>query len=174
MSNVPDGIQYTKEHEWAKVEGNKVTVGITAFAVEQLGDITLVNLDIKEGAELAAGKAFGTIESVKTLSDLYAPISGKVVAVNKDLDAKPELVNEDCYGKAWMVVIEASDPKFNLEQTRAFLIRLSGRQMKRNTPVTASALLSGLYMLFAMNETLQHYSPEQIAQFVREARAMAP
>ncbi len=105
----PAGLKYTKDHEWAKVDGNRLTVGITAFAVEQLGDITLVNLDVKVGDELAAGKAFGTIESVKTLSDLYAPISGKIVEVNKDLDAKPELVNEDPYGKAWMVVIEASD-----------------------------------------------------------------
>jgi glycine cleavage system H protein len=105
----PAGLKYTKDHEWAKVDGNRITVGITAFAVEQLGDITLVNLDVKVGDELAAGKAFGTIESVKTLSDLYAPLSGKVVEVNKDLDGKPELVNEDPYGKAWMVVIEAAD-----------------------------------------------------------------
>ena len=109
--NIPAGLKYTKDHEWAKVDGNKVTVGITAFAVEQLGDITLVNFDVKVGDELTAGKAFGTIESVKTLSDLYAPISGKVVEVNKDLDAKPELVNEDCYGAAWMVTIEASSPR---------------------------------------------------------------
>lgn len=105
----PAGLKYTKDHEWAKVNGNRITVGITAFAVEQLGDITLVNLDVKVGDELTAGKAFGTIESVKTLSDLYAPINGKVVEVNKDLDGKPELVNEDCYGKAWMIVLEAAD-----------------------------------------------------------------
>src|SRR6478736_1594476 len=97
--NIPAGLKYTKDHEWAKVDGNRVTVGITAFAVEQLGDITLVTLDLKPGDELAAGKAFGTIESVKTLSDLYAPISGKVVELNKELDAKPELVNEEPYGK---------------------------------------------------------------------------
>ena len=107
----PDGLKYTKDHEWAKVEGSKVTVGITAFAVEQLGDITLVNIDANVGDEIAAGKAFGTIESVKTLSDLFAPVSGKIVAINKDLDGKPELVNEDCYGKAWMVVLEASDAR---------------------------------------------------------------
>ena len=105
------GLKYTKDHEWTKVDGKRVTVGITAFAVEQLGDITLVNLDVKVGDELAAGKAFGTIESVKTLSDLYAPVSGKVVEINKELDAKPELVNEDAYGKGWMVVLEAADPK---------------------------------------------------------------
>ncbi len=106
----PAGLKYTKDHEWAKVDGNRITVGITAFAVEQLGDITLVNIDVKVGDELTAGKAFGTIESVKTLSDLFAPVSGKVVEVNKDLDGKPELVNEDPYGKAWMIVIETSDP----------------------------------------------------------------
>ena len=109
--NIPAGLKYTKDHEWTKTSGNRVTVGITAFAVEQLGDITLVNLDVKVGDEIAAGKAFGTIESVKTLSDLFAPISGKIVEVNKDLDAKPELVNEDCYGKAWMVVIEATEAR---------------------------------------------------------------
>ncbi len=109
--NIPDGLKYTKDHEWAKVDGARVTVGITAFAVEQLGDITLVSLDAKEGDTLTAGKAFGTIESVKTLSDLFAPIAGKIVAINKDLTDKPELVNEDCYGKGWMVVIEAADPK---------------------------------------------------------------
>ena len=109
--NIPGGLKYTKDHEWAKVDGNKITVGITAFAVEQLGDITLVNLDAKVGDEVAAGKAFGTIESVKTLSDLFAPLSGKILEVNKELDAKPELVNEDAYGKGWMVVIEASDPR---------------------------------------------------------------
>jgi len=109
--NIPAGLKYTKDHEWAKVDGAKVTVGITAFAVEQLGDITLVNLDVKVGDEVAAGKAFGTIESVKTLSDLFAPVSGKVVEINKDLDAKPELVNEDCYGKGWMIVFEASEPR---------------------------------------------------------------
>jgi glycine cleavage system H protein len=106
---LPPDRRYTKEHEWARENGGEITVGITAFAVEQLGDITLVNLDVKVGDELSAGKTFGTIESVKTLSDLYAPLNGKVVEVNKDLDAKPELVNEDPYGKAWMVVIEVSD-----------------------------------------------------------------
>ena len=108
--NIPAGLKYTKDHEWTKTSGNRVTVGITAFAVEQLGDITLVNLDVKVGDEIAAGKAFGTIESVKTLSDLFAPVSGKLVEINKDLDQKPELVNEDCYDKGWMVVIEATEP----------------------------------------------------------------
>ena len=107
--NIPAGLKYTKDHEWTKVDGNRVTVGITAFAVEQLGDITLVNIDVKPGDTVTKGKAFGTIESVKTLSDLFAPINGKVLKVNGDLESKPELVNEDCYGKAWMVVIESTD-----------------------------------------------------------------
>jgi glycine cleavage system H protein len=101
--------RYTKDHEWAKEAGGEVSVGITAFAVDQLGDITLVNLDVKPGDVLTAGKAFGTIESVKTLSDLFAPISGKVLRVNPALENKPELVNEDCYEKAWMIAIAPSD-----------------------------------------------------------------
>ena len=109
--SIPAGLRYTKDHEWTKADGKRVTIGITAFAVEQLGDITLVNLDVKVGDEISAGKAFGTIESVKTLSDLFAPVSGKIVEINKELDTKPELVNEDAYGKGWMVVIEASDEK---------------------------------------------------------------
>lgn len=107
-TNVKDDRKYTKDHEWALAEGGRVTIGITAYAVEQLGDITLVNLDVKEGDTIEAHKAFGTIESVKTLSDLFAPVSGKVVAINKELDAKPELVNDDCYA-AWMIAIETSD-----------------------------------------------------------------
>ena len=109
-SEIPAGLKYTKDHEWAKVEGTRVTVGITAFAVEQLGDITLVDINLKAGDQVDIGKAFGTIESVKTLSDLFAPISGKVVAVNEELFKSPELVNEDCYGKAWMIEIAPSDP----------------------------------------------------------------
>jgi glycine cleavage system H protein len=111
MSDFPADLKYTKDHEWAKIAGKEATVGITSFAVEQLGDITLVSFDAKVGDTVTAGKTFGTIESVKTLSDLYAPFTGKVLKINGDLDGKPELVNEDCYGKAWMVVIELADPK---------------------------------------------------------------
>jgi glycine cleavage system H protein len=117
--NVPADLRYTKDHEWARLikagandpagGSGDVVVGITAFAVEQLGDITLVNLDVKVGDTVTEGKAFGTIESVKTLSDLFAPVSGKVTRVNGDLANKPELVNEDCYGKAWMIAIAPSD-----------------------------------------------------------------
>ncbi len=108
---LPADLRYTKDHEWARPGAGEIVVGITSFAVEQLGDVTLVNLDVKAGDVVVAGKAFGTIESVKTLSDLYAPVSGKVLRVNGDLTDKPELVNEDCYGKAWMVAIAPSDPK---------------------------------------------------------------
>ena len=113
MSELPADLRYTKDHEWARpgAEVRDVEVGITGFAVEQLGDITLVNLDVKVGDQVTAGKPFGTIESVKTLSDLYAPIAGKVVGVNADLANKPELVNEDCYGKAWMIAIAPTDAK---------------------------------------------------------------
>src|SRR5208337_2182363 len=90
--------RYTKDHEWAQESGGEVLVGITAFAVDQLGDITLVNLDVKAGDVLTAGKAFGTIESVKTLSDLFVPLSGKVARVNPDLEVHPEHVNADCWG----------------------------------------------------------------------------
>src|SRR5215813_1212947 len=111
MSDYPPDLKYSKDHQWAKVSGNRATVGITKFASEQLGDVMTVSFDVKAGDTVAAGKAFGTIESVKALSDLYTPLSGKVVNVNADLDGHPELVNEDCYGKAWMIVIELSDPK---------------------------------------------------------------
>jgi glycine cleavage system H protein len=101
--------RYTKDHEWAKEEDGTILIGITAYAVDQLGDITLVNVDVKPGDVITAGKAFGTIESVKTLSDLFAPVSGKVERVNTELESRPELVNDDCYGKAWMIAITPSD-----------------------------------------------------------------
>jgi glycine cleavage system H protein len=106
----PSDLRYTKDHEWARAgAGGEITVGVTAFAVEQLGDITLVNLDVKAGDVVEVGKPFGTIESVKTLSDLFAPVSGKVVRVNDELATKPELVNEECYGRGWMVVLAPTD-----------------------------------------------------------------
>ncbi len=120
MSDFPDGLEFTKDHEWAKTEGTRLRVGITSFAVEQLGDITLVSFDVKVGDTLTAGKTFGTIESVKTLSDLFAPVAGKVVEINAELDKKPELVNEDCYGKAWMIVIEPSEKPSDLLDKAAY------------------------------------------------------
>jgi glycine cleavage system H protein len=111
---LPSDLFYTKDHEWARPGAGGVEIGITGFAVEQLGDITLVNIDVKVGDELTAGKPFGTIESVNTLSDLYAPVAGKVVHINDALTQKPELVNEDCYGKAWMIAIAPHDGKAHL------------------------------------------------------------
>ena len=106
MSDYPSDRRYTKDHEWAKLEGDTVVIGVSAFAVEQLGDITLVSVDASIGDELEAGKAFGTIESVKTLSDLFAPISGTLEAINADLEDQPELINDDCYEKGWMVKVK--------------------------------------------------------------------
>ena len=97
--------KYTKDHEWAKLSGDQWLIGITAFAVEQLGDITLVSLDVKPGDKVEAHKAFGTIESVKTLSDLYAPFSGTIARINDALENAPELVNDDCWEQGWMVAI---------------------------------------------------------------------
>jgi glycine cleavage system H protein len=104
-----DDRRYTKDHEWAKKEGDELVIGITAFAVDQLGDVTLISLDVKVGDKVEAHKAFGTIESVKTLSDLFAPVSGVVTRINGTLDAQPELVNEDPWGKGWMVAIKPSN-----------------------------------------------------------------
>lgn len=101
--------KYTKDHEWAKQEGADWLIGITAFAVEQLGDITLVSLDVKPGDKVQAHEAFGTIESVKTLSDLYAPFSGTVAKINDALENTPELVNDDCWGQGWMIAITPDD-----------------------------------------------------------------
>jgi glycine cleavage system H protein len=112
--------KYTTDHEWAKTEGEELVVGITAFAVDQLGDITLVSLDVKAGDSVTAGKAFGTIESVKTLSDLFAPVSGTVTRVNAALESAPELVNEDCWEKGWMIAIKPSSPDASLLEASAY------------------------------------------------------
>ena len=109
--DVRDGLLYTRDHEWTASKAEGMEVGITAYAVDQLGDITLVNIDAKVGDAVTAGKAFGTIESVKTLSDLFSPVNGKVVKINGELESKPELVNDDCYDKAWMIEIVPSDAK---------------------------------------------------------------
>jgi glycine cleavage system H protein len=102
--------RYTRDHEWAMQTGNEVLVGITAFAVEQLGDITLVDLSASPGQHLDAHQTFGTIESVKTLSDLFAPISGVVLRVNDELSEHPEWVNADCWDKSWMIAVQPDAP----------------------------------------------------------------
>ena len=98
---------YTMEHEWVRLKGNRAVVGVSDFAQKQLGDVVFVELPA-EGTELVKENTFGVVESVKTVSDVYAPLSGKVVAVNKDLETQPDLVNSDPYGKGWMIEIEVA------------------------------------------------------------------
>lgn len=104
----PADLRYTHDHEWLKPQGNAWRVGITQFAVDQLGDITLVDLP-KEGDLVTKGQRFGTIESVKSVSDLYAPVSGRVSAINAKLKDAPEQVNAEPYGAGWMIELEAAD-----------------------------------------------------------------
>ena len=104
MANVPAELRYTKDHEWAKPESARYRVGITAYAQEQLGDVVFVELP-KVGTRVTAKQSFGVVESVKAVSDLFAPLSGEIVEVNAALPAEPQLVNQDPYGKGWMVVI---------------------------------------------------------------------
>ena len=107
---VPKDLKYTQEHEWIRIDGKKAVVGITEFAQEQLGDIVFVELP-EVGSEVQQESPFGVVESVKTVSDLYAPVSGKVTAVNKDLETNPEKVNSEPYGGGWVVEIELSNEK---------------------------------------------------------------
>ncbi len=110
MSKVPAELRYTKEHEWAKVEGDRARIGITAFAQEQLGDVVFVELP-KVGAKVSAMTTFGVVESVKAVSDLFAPVSGEVVEANAELTKKPETVNTDPYGQGWMIVVKMANAK---------------------------------------------------------------
>jgi glycine cleavage system H protein len=110
MANIPAELRYTKEHEWAKMETDLVRIGITAFAQEQLGDVVFVELP-KVGAKLTSMKAFGVVESVKAVSDLFAPMSGEVVEVNATLAKTPEVVNQDPYGKGFLLVIRPAKPE---------------------------------------------------------------
>lgn len=107
--NLPEELKYSKEHEWVKVEDGKVRIGITDFAQSELGDIVFVELP-EVGDDIEANEPFGSVESVKTVSELYAPVSGKVVEINEELEDSPEFVNESPYEKAWMIVVELADP----------------------------------------------------------------
>ncbi len=106
--NVPAELKYSEEHEWTRAEGNRVVIGITDFAQHELGDIVFVELP-QVGDSLSFGEPFGSVESVKTVSELYAPVSGKVVEVNSTLEDAPEKVNQAPYGDGWMVIVELSD-----------------------------------------------------------------
>lgn len=108
MSQVPSELKYSKEHEWVRVEGNKAYIGITDFAQAELGDIVFVELP-EAGSNIDVNQTFGTVESVKTVSDLFAPVSGKVLEVNGSLEDAPENVNHNPYGDGWMIVIEVSN-----------------------------------------------------------------
>jgi glycine cleavage system H protein len=106
--NVPADLKYTKDHEWLKIDGDTATVGITDFAQNELGDIVYVEIET-EGETLDKEEVFGSVEAVKTVSDLFMPVSGEIIAFNEDIEGEPESVNEDPYGKGWMVKIKLSD-----------------------------------------------------------------
>ena len=106
--NIPKELKYTEEHEWVKIEDNIATVGITDFAQGELGDIVYLEIDTLD-SEIATNEVFGTVEAVKTVSDLFMPISGKVIETNSELEDRPELVNEDPYGEGWIIKIDISD-----------------------------------------------------------------
>jgi glycine cleavage system H protein len=107
MIDVPDDRRYTTEHEWARSDGRRVVVGITDYAQDQLGDVVFVSLP-EAGAEVVAGEPMGEVESTKSVSDVYSPVSGKVVDTNQGLEGSPELVNDDPYGEGWLVVVEVA------------------------------------------------------------------
>lgn len=107
--NVPEKLLYTKDHEWILIEGQTATVGITDFAQSELGDIVFIEIETL-GENMARGETFGTIEAVKTVSDMFMPVGGEIIEVNPDIDKTPDLVNKDPYGKGWMIKIKLNDP----------------------------------------------------------------
>lgn len=117
--NIPEGLLYTKDHEWVKVEGKNATIGITDFAQGELGDIVYVDITTL-GKQVGQHEVFGTVEAVKTVSDLYMPVAGKITEVNKGLDASPEKVNADPYGEGWMIKIELTGKTDGLLSAKAY------------------------------------------------------
>lgn len=107
--NIPENLKYTKDHEWLKADGNVAVVGITDFAQGELGDIVFVEIET-EGEQLAKEETFGTIEAVKTVSDLFMPVSGEVIEINEKLEDNPEIINQDPYGDGWLIKIKVEDP----------------------------------------------------------------
>ena len=107
--NVPEELKYTEDHEWAKIEGDVAIIGITDYAQGELGDVVFVELP-EVGSTVSKGETFGTIEAVKAVADLFAPVAGEVVEVNEKLGAEPETVNKDPYGEGWMIKVKLSDP----------------------------------------------------------------
>jgi glycine cleavage system H protein len=123
--NVPNDLKYTKTHEWIRIEGDTATVGITEYAQSELGDIVYVDLP-EPGRAVQAGQTFGSIESVKTVSDLYAPADGEIVEVNEALQGQPELVNTDPYGQGWLVKISLSTEPDDLLDAAAYEAQIAG------------------------------------------------
>lgn len=107
--NFPEDVKYTKDHEWAKQEGDTITIGLSDYAQDQLGEIVFVELPEEEDT-FSQGDEFGSVESVKAVSEIYLPLSGEIVAINEDLEDAPELVNNDCYAGGWLVKIKPEDP----------------------------------------------------------------
>jgi glycine cleavage system H protein len=123
MTDVPDDRRYTKEHEWAKEDGGRVLIGITDYAQDQLGDVVFVGLP-ESDSEVEAGKPLGEVESTKSVSDVYSPVSGKVIEKNAAVEDNPELINSDPYGKGWLVAVERAEANSDLmtaEEYRAFI-----------------------------------------------------
>lgn len=108
MSNIPQDLKYTEDHEWVKIDGESATIGVTDYAQGELGDVVFLELP-EAGDEIKQGDTFGSIEAVKTVADLYAPLSGTVESINEALEDEPETVNKDCYGGGWLIKIKASD-----------------------------------------------------------------
>ena len=125
--NAPDNLKYTKDHEWVRTEGSVATIGITDFAQGELGDIVYVDVTTV-GDDLNHEEIFGTVEAVKTVSDLFMPVSGKVIEFNKSLDVNPEAVNKDAYGDGWMIKVEMKNPaELNDLLTSADYLKLIGK-----------------------------------------------
>ena len=123
--NIPSNLHYTKDHEWVKIDGDIATVGVTDFAQGELGDIVYVEIET-EGESLEAGDVFGTVEAVKTVSDLFMPVSGEVLEINGELESNPELVNSDPYGDGWMIKIRISDKGDHLMSAEDYKAEVGG------------------------------------------------
>ena len=127
MTKVPDDRRYTKEHEWAREQGGRIVIGITDFAQDQLGDVVFVGLP-ESGTDVEAGKPLGEVESTKSVSDVYSPVSGKVLEKNSEVETNPELINSDPYERGWLVAIEASADVLDGLMTAGDYEKLIGEQ----------------------------------------------
>ncbi|MEP4533868.1 MAG: glycine cleavage system protein GcvH [Cyclobacteriaceae bacterium] len=123
--NVPGDLFYTEDHEWVRIEGDEAYIGITDFAQGELGDIVYVEIET-EGEELDSGAVFGTVEAVKTVSDLFMPLSGEVIEINEKLEGEPELVNSDPYGDGWMIKVKISDKGDKLLSAEDYQSQIGG------------------------------------------------